>query len=90
MEKYVAAGVRYLDSLREDWECLIDWNVLDIWSLRNCIIGQLSLHIDFGLDFMYSDHVHHGFEVLNTDSSAEYEALTQAWKDWHRSGCRRV
>lgn len=91
-EDSVLAGVKFLDKRIPRWRQLIDWSVLDIWSIEHCVIGQLrekyswDVMEELGIDAFYKKGVDYGFETPEDMRSDEFYAfLTEAWKSWAES-----
>lgn len=86
----VEAGVVLLDEFYPGWEELIDWDTLDIWSLSDCIIGQLRKTYGIWglLNRMGLRDFHHGrrygFNGIPYDHSEGCAEMTQAWQDWRK------
>jgi hypothetical protein len=94
MDQYERAcvdnGVFELDRAVPGWQKLIDWGVLDIYSLGNCIVGQLAQHdIDvFELmggvqaEIRFIDSYVYGFDVEEGCNYNDFEKLTDTWHDY--------
>lgn len=91
LEERVERGVALLDAHLLSWEHHINWETLDIWSLQDCIIGQLSR--EFGIiDLLsmlglgsYFDGQAFGFDLPGGGPSEDYAPLNEAWRNWARS-----
>lgn len=86
--KDVLRGVKLLDEKLPTWRGRINWDTLDIWSLTDCVIGQLRreyrdpwLFQRLGME-SFSDGVIYGFESRKSHSRSSYDRLTEAWKLW--------
>ena len=95
---YVENGVRLLDATfgRDEWIEHIDWNKLDIYSLNDCIIGQMETGLPgrfevlekLGLQSFDGSYVY-GFETPPNyrTGRTHYTQLNEAWVEWaHKHG----
>ena len=79
----VERGAALLDERRPGWWKGIDLGRLDIKSDCNCIAGQLGGSYMPGVEslglYVMEVEAAHGFEF--EESTAEYPALTEAWRE---------
>lgn len=89
-EQAVEAGATLLDEFIPGWAERINWDELNIYSLKLCIIGQLddALFVDTLTELGLRDFIEgkrYGFEARNPSIAAEYVALNAAWKAWRKA-----
>lgn len=74
MEDRVANGVRYLNLMYPRWFDAIDLDRLNMWSLQDCVRGQIDPHMPVS----YRPDL--GFDLTFTRGSGEsYPQLTNEW-----------
>lgn len=89
-EQAVERGVAVLDAFVPGWVEMIDWEILDVRDIHDCVIGQLERKHDIWLfdtgaiGDTYSDTRAYGFDSWNF-CGFSYADLTTAWKAWHAS-----
>lgn len=90
LELRVERGVALLNVYFPDWEQYINWDELDIWSTRYCILGQIAYETgvdplrELGLN-SYFEGQPLGFDLPGGGLSKDYAPLTEAWRNWARS-----
>ena len=83
----VAAGAALLDERAPGWRAKIDLAVLDLDSDTSCILGQVFGGYVAGLERLGGCRaVPHGFCVEYPPDGADAQQLTQAWREYLRSG----
>ena len=80
----VAKGIAKLDEFRPEWRELINWETLEIWEPRKCLLFQIFGGYFEGLNAMgiHEPGSFYGFDLSTHDGTGEnFALLTEIWKE---------
>ena len=83
IQERVARGVVLLDEHHPDWDEKINLDVFDVWSYKNCIVGQLYDGFWKGLTQLGVANTLTATEAYGFDqrlNRGSYSSLTTAWR----------
>lgn len=76
-------GIKELDHHVPGWRDKVNCAILDVYSLKDCVVGQVFGSYDAGdrvLDLDDTKARYYGFDAENPNDKEEYENLTNEWK----------